>query len=104
MQGDKYMDDKDKFNKLMSSYFHGTNPAGYSIEDYYGVMIMKIKRNGKYQIRLQYDYKNRNMINGKPVEFISVDAAIEAYRILEKFSSFGKILERQEDIETMLLT
>ena len=97
------MNDKEKFDKLMSTYFINTNPSGYKLEDYYGVMIMKIKRNGKYQIRLQYDYKNRNMVNGKPVEFISADAAMVAYSILDKFSADNIRAEEQENIESMLL-
>jgi hypothetical protein len=103
MQEDNIMNDHDKFKKLISTYFDGTCPSGYKTDDYYGIMIMKVKRNGRYQLRLQYDYRNRNMINGKPVEFISLDAALEAYRILEKFSLSGRNIEKQENIEEMLL-
>ena len=96
------MSDLQKYKMLLDRLFSGSEPEGYSLEKYYGVMIMKIKRNNKYQIRLQYDYKNRNMINGKPVEFTSPEAAMNAYVILDKFS-ISNTANANEDIENMLI-
>lgn len=97
------MSTQDKFKALMETSFAGTNPNGYSLENYYGVMIMRVKRNGKYQIRLQYDYKNRNMVNGKPVEFSTLEVALLAYEILDNNSKESRDDKKQENIESMLL-
>jgi len=97
------MNDIDKFESLISTLFSGTQPDGYDVKDYYGVMLMKIKRTGRYQIRLQYDYKNRNMINGKPVEFDSLKAVVKAFVLLEKFSKRSEKSKKQREVEEMLL-
>ena len=94
---------KDLHKKLMTMYFVGTQPDGYDLFNYYGVMIMKYKRNGQYQIKLQYDYKNRNMINGSAVHFSDFDAALKAYQILEQHSKFGLESTKQDEMEAMLL-
>ena len=97
------MSEKDLHRKLVITYFANTQPEGYELFNYYGVMSMRYKRNGEYQLRLQYDYKNRNMINGKGILFSSFDAAIKAYILLEKYSKFGKEETKQDEMEAMLL-
>ena len=89
--------------KIMKTYFLGTQPDGYDVFDYYGVMIMKYKKNGKYQIKLQYDYKNRNMINGKSKEFTDFKAVVKAYELLEEFSRFSKEETKIDEMQNLLL-
>lgn len=89
--------------KIMKTYFLGKQPDGYDLFDYYGVMIMKFKKNGKYQIKLQYDYKNRNMINGKSVEFDNFKAVMRAYELLEEYSRFSKEDTKIDEMQNLLL-
>jgi len=98
------MSELDMHKKLMTTYFLGTQPDGYNLFDYYGAMIMKYKKNGEYQIKLQYDYKNKNMINGKAISFKNFNAMIKAYTILEKYSKFGQEETKQEEMEALLLS
>ena len=47
------MSNEELHKKIMKTYFLGTQPDGYDLFNYYGVMIMKFKKNGRYQIKLQ---------------------------------------------------
>jgi hypothetical protein len=99
------MSDSDNaiFKTMLTMYFSGTNPEGYQLHDFYGVMMMKYKRNGQYKIQLQYDYTDGHPINGKGIFFENFDAAIRAYELLERNSTEMKKDAKQKKLEAMLL-
>ena len=87
----------------METFMADKAPKGYDLFNYYGVMMMRIKKNGKYQIRLQYDFLT-HAVNSKPIEFKDFKTAIAAYELLDKFSKFKKEDDKQEAMEELLLT
>lgn len=57
----------------------------YDVSDYYGVSLMKIKKNNKFSIRLIYDYKKHSLTSSQ-LEIDDLETAINVYRVLESFT------------------
>ena len=68
------------FKKLLSKF---TPIEGYKVEDYYGTLTMKFKKNNHYQIKLIYDYKDGKPKTSTPLELKTKDQFFLALRVLE---------------------
>ncbi len=62
--------------KLFSPY------SGFKVDEYYGVSMMRLKKNDKYSIQLMYDYRKLSK-NGVLVD--NLEQAIDVVRILDKY-------------------
>lgn len=56
--------------------------AGFEVEDYYGVSLLKIKKNGTYSIKLLYDY-DKHALASNPLSTDSLDKALQVYALLD---------------------
>ena len=68
-------------------------PEEFVVDQYYGVSMMTIKKNGAFSIQLQYDYKKRAIVSNS-LELNELEQAIEAFRILSKYSTSQKSLPK----------
>ena len=72
-------------NKLLHNF---TPPAGFAVEDYYGVFIMRRKRDRVWVIKLAYEYNarssNSKLSNGLDITDINLLHTVHAE--LEKYS------------------
>jgi hypothetical protein len=58
----------------------------FKVSEYYGVSLMKIKKNGHYSIKLVYDYKDRALVSANALDTDSLDKAVEIYKLLDSKS------------------
>ena len=73
---------EETYNALMGYFI----PYGdYAVKDYYGVSLIKMKKNGKFSIKLIYDYSNTSKTSN-PLEIDDVETALDIYRVLNKFA------------------
>jgi len=86
-------------NKLLHNF---TPPAGYAVEDYYGVFIMKRMKDNVWVVKLAYDYNSRSgnskLSNGLDIEGIELLNAVHAE--LEKYSvdKSEKVMVSMDDL------
>jgi hypothetical protein len=76
------MTDSSKHIELLK---HFTSHEDYELDEYYGVTIMTIKKDRSFSLQLQYGYKKRAQ-NSSSLVIKELSTALEAYRILMKFS------------------
>lgn len=57
--------------------------SGFDVSDYYGVSMIKTKRDNKYRVKLIYDYESNAKMSKNQLEITSLSDALEIYRILE---------------------
>lgn len=74
-------------------------PDGYNLRDYYGTMMMKIKKNNKFQIKLVYDYK-RHSVTSSSIVVNDIGKCLKLIELMEEFSKDGT--EQDSDIDLML--
>ena len=74
-------------------------PKGYKIRDYYGTMMMKIKKNNKFRIKLIYDYKAHSVCS-TAIEVDSLEKAMKLIEIMEEFAIDGT--EKNNEVDAML--
>jgi len=78
--------DKSKSKKIWRKLLKRITPAdGYDVEDYYGVALLRLKKNGDYQIKLIHDYGKRSIMSSSIVEK-DQDKALKMYEILDWFA------------------
>lgn len=58
--------------------------SGYAVDDYFGVSMTSIKKNGYYSIRLLYDYKKHACMSKNSMEIPDIDRALTVYKLLDK--------------------
>ena len=73
-------DDQLIYENLMKEF---KAPDGYIKKNYYGVASMRLKKNGDWNIRLQYDYSKSHAVNSEAISFDNVADYITALMVLE---------------------
>lgn len=73
----------------------------YSLDTYYGVACMKIKKNNQYQVKLIHDYTGGNSKFSSSLNFENFDTAIKVMRILEEFANDKKKRTIDDEINDM---
>lgn len=58
---------------------------GFETNDYYGVMVMKVMKNGSFDIRLQYSYAS-NAKNGSAFKVETIEEVLEWLELMESFA------------------
>ena len=80
------MDEKDRYKRYLW-YLKQVEPYdGYEVDDYYGTQHMKVKRNGLYEIRLQYDYSGSHPQNGSKFVVETLEELLEWIGVLEFYA------------------
>lgn len=81
MQRENYKKKTKVFEAIMKEF----KPyEGFQVEDYYGVSLLSIKRNGKFNIKLVYDYDKRSLTSNA-VEIETMEKATKILLILDYF-------------------
>ena len=70
------------YDMLMDYY---TPFKGFMVKEYYGVSVLKIKKNGYYNIKLVYDYGNHPMMSNI-LEVPDLERMLHVVRVLEERS------------------
>ena len=76
------------------------DPAkGYAVDNYYGVSIIKLKKNNKYSIKLMYGYSQsgKNSVMSEGVIVDKPEDAIQLYTLLEQFAKDGETKSEKLD-------
>ena len=77
---------KSKSRKVWKKLLKRIEPAkGYSTEEYYGVAILRLKKNGSYQIKLIHDYEKHSIMSSAIITETQ-NEAMKIYLILDWFS------------------
>lgn len=76
------MTDTEKHQLLMDRF---TGHPNYLKDEYYGVTMMRVKKNMAFSLQLQYGYK-KHAENSTSLVVPDVSQALEAYRILTKYA------------------
>ena len=76
------MDDATKHEELMKFF---TPHPDYRKDQYYGVTMMRVKKNMAFSLQLQYGYK-KSAENSNSLVIQDLSQALEAYRVLTKFA------------------
>lgn len=92
------MSEKEIIKKLLMKF---TPHEGYSVENYYGVAYMKLKKNNQHQLRLIHDYGKRSLLSSAIV-FDNFDTCMKVLRILEQNSRDGKAKSLDDEINDMI--
>ena len=74
-------------------------PDGYKKTKYYGVSLLKLKKNGKYSMKLIYDFKNGNTITSNAIEISDCEKALRIYKLLDDRSTLELSKSKIEDID-----
>lgn len=74
-------------------------PKGYKLDEYYGTMMMKMKKNNKFQVKLIYDYKAHS-VTSSPIVVNELDKCLKLIELLEEFAKDGT--EKSDDVNNML--
>ena len=77
------MTDPEKHELLMERF---KEHPDYHKENYYGVTMMRVKKNLAFSLQLQYGFKKRAE-NSTSLVVPDLAQALEAYRILTKFAN-----------------
>jgi hypothetical protein len=87
---------EENLRKLMMEF---KVPDGYKKTKYYGVSLMKLKKNGKYSLKLLYDYVKGNSIASNAIEISDCEKALRIYKLLDDRSTFELSKSKIEDID-----
>ncbi len=65
---------------------------GYELHQYYGVSLIKLKKNNKFSIKLMHGWSEsgKNSVMSKEVIVDKFEDAIQLYTLLEQFSQDGE--------------
>ncbi len=80
--------------KYLISYFKP--PENYGVDSYYGVSIMKMKKNNKFNLRLLYDYKKNSIMSKNSFECGTLKEAYELGTLLEKRAKDGSDKDKDD--------
>jgi hypothetical protein len=75
--------EKQKWIKIIENF---KPHKDYDVTDYYGVSMIKTKRDNKYRLKLIHDYTSNAVLSVSQIELNSLNEAWEFYRILDKFA------------------
>lgn len=85
---------KQHWNKLIGMF----QPYdGYEVDKYYGVSMIRTKKESKYRIKLMYDYTNVAKLSVNQIEVDSLDKALKIYEILDIFAINKNIVRDEFD-------
>ncbi len=87
------MTDAEKHELLMAKF---KEHPDYHKDNYYGVTMMRVKKNMAFSIQLQYGFKKRAE-NSTSLVVPDIAQALEAYRILTKYAK-GVETYKPEDL------
>ena len=76
--------------------------GNFKLEDYYGVSMMKRKRDNKYSIRLIYDYVGGNSRCSNAITVASLEETIAFYYLLDKHSNNKSEVPKEISLEQLL--
>ena len=74
-------------------------PDGYQKTKYYGVSLMKLKKNGEYSLKLLYDYAKGNSITSNSIQIKDKEKALRIYKLLDDRSTLELSKSKIEDID-----
>lgn len=82
-----------EYNRL--GYLKDFIPYGeFEQADYYGVSMIKAKRDNKYRIKLIYDYNRNALMSKNQLEFNDINEAMKVYEILDHYAvNKGEIVQ-----------
>ncbi len=65
---------------------------GYELNQYYGVSLIKLKKNNKFSIKLMHGWSEsgKNSMMSEAVTVANIEDAIQLYTLLEQFSQDGE--------------
>ena len=85
-------------DKLLSKF---TPYDGFKVDEYYGVSLLRLKKNDRFSIKLVYDFINGNQRPSSSYEVDDLDTALELVRFLEenrKKSHVQKTQHKDDDV------
>lgn len=78
--------EKERYNKYRWFLDEVEPYNGFEVSDYYGIMVMKVKKNSSFDLRLQYDYGSSHPQNGTAFKVDSIEEVLEWIELMESFS------------------
>ena len=90
---------KNQEDKLHSKLMRRFTPCeGFKVEDYYGVLTMKYKKNNHYKIQLIYDYQNGHPKTSDSIDIPKKDNFFLALKVLEDRSLPERSAKEVDDL------
>ena len=77
--------EKERYNKYRWFLEQVKPYKGFDADDYYGVAVIRVMKNGTYDIKLQYSYDS-NAKNGSAFKVDTLDEVLEWYELMDSFS------------------
>lgn len=92
------MSERELLKKILLKF---TPYEGYSVENYYGVAYMKLKKNNQHQLRLIHDYAKRSLLSS-PIVFEDFKTCMKVLALLERNSNDGRAPTLDDEVNEYL--